>query len=78
MVIDIRSFSDYQKGHLMGAIHIPPTELYREPEKYLRKEVCYTFYCESGNTSFLLVEYLRSLGYQCVNLEGGYSKNVFK
>jgi len=78
MIIDIRDFSSYQKGHLNGAISIPFNKLLLYPEKYLRKDVEYRLYCNSGSQSKMLTSYLNRLGYHCVNIEGGYLKNLFK
>ena len=78
MVIDIRSPEEYAKGHLSGAVNIPFFSLYFHPEKYLEKDKQYILYCQSGSNSFLLVSYLNRKGYHCVNLDGGYAKNLFK
>lgn len=78
MIIDIRSREKYLNGHLDGAIHIPFLELYSNPSKYLNKNKTYQIYCNSGSSSGMLVSYLNSLGYSCVNLDGGYSKHLFK
>ena len=78
MIIDIRDPEKYAKGHLDGAVNIPFFSLYFHPENYLEKSKKYILYCQSGSNSFLLVTYLNKLGYHCVNLEGGYAKNLLK
>ena len=76
IIIDIRDASSYLNGHLPGAIHIPASYLYLQPEKYLNFDTKYSLYCQSGHQSKLLVSYLNMLGYQCVNMDGGYLKNL--
>lgn len=78
MLIDIRDKNQYEMGHLSGAINIPFMKLYNSPSSYLDKNKKYTIYCESGGKSRILVNYLNHQGYNCVNLEGGYSKNLFQ
>ena len=72
MIIDIRSQEEYILGHIESAIWIPAKELFSNPDRYLKKEKTYSLYCNSGSKSKKVVEYLKTLGYNCVNLEGGY------
>lgn len=77
MIIDIRSSSSYSNGHFKGAINIPFSELYLHPDEYLDFHTQYSIYCNSGVKSRILVHYLKQLGYDCVNIEGGYSNHLF-
>ena len=72
MIIDIRSQEEYLLGHIESSIWIPSKELLINPSKYLKKEKTYSLYCNSGNKSKKIVDYLNSKGYNCVNIEGGY------
>lgn len=78
MYIDIRDTRSYKMGHIEGAINIPALKLYKSPSLYLKKDETYYIYCQSGSNSRLLVNYLNSMGYVCINLEGGYSKYLLK
>ena len=78
MIIDIRSKKEYELGHIKNAIWIPSIELYHNPSKYLDKNKTYTLYCNSGHKSHKLVEYLNNLGYQCQDIVGGYTHNLFR
>ena len=78
IILDIRDDASYMKGHLPGAVHISATNLYLHPEKYLNFDTQYSLYCYSGHQSKLLVSYLKMLGYQCVNIEGGTVKNLLQ
>ena len=78
MIIDIRNSTSYLKGHIENAKNIPFSKLYFHPDEYLDKQKTYYLYCDTGHRSKLLVSYLKSLGFKCVNIEGGYSKYLFK
>lgn len=78
MYIDIRDSYIYNKGHIDGAVNIPFFKLFKDPKKYLSKNNTYYIYCQSGQNSKILVNYLNGLGYSCVNVNGGYSKYLLK
>lgn len=71
-VIDIRNNSKYNSGHIPGAINIPEINLSLNPSKYLNKNNIYYLYCEHGSRASMLVNLLNSMGYNCVNINGGY------
>lgn len=73
MYIDIRNKSSYLNGHIPGAININYIELLINHRKYLNKDKQYFIYCDSGNRSLDLVTKLNNLGYNCVNIDGGYN-----
>lgn len=72
-IIDIRNRNSYIMGHIPGSINIDYFELLMNHQKYLKKEEKYCLYCDSGKRSLTLVNKLKSLGYNVVNLEGGYN-----
>ena len=73
IIIDIRSNSKYNIGHIPNSINISEYELMYKHNQYLNKVDTYYLYCDSGFRSSKLVNYLCSLGYKCVNIEGGYN-----
>ena len=73
-IIDIRSRNDFLNGHIQGAILIEKNNLINNPSKYLNKNDKYYIYCNSGITSKKVVYYLNNLGYNTVNIDGGYNK----
>lgn len=73
-IIDIRNKKEYEIGHIPGAISIDSYELLFNPSKYLNKNETYHIYCNSGITSNGVVSKLNSMGYKCVNIDGGYKK----
>ncbi len=71
-IIDIRSQYDYSKGAILGAINIREDLLMMRPREYLKKNEVYYIYCNNGDRSRNCVRYLNALGFQTVNIEGGY------
>ena len=74
MIIDIRNRGEYLLGHIDNAINIEKNTLLSNYGKYLNKSDTYYIYCNSGISSKRVVEYLNSLGYNTVNIDGGYNK----
>ena len=73
-IIDLRSFSAYESGHIRGAIHIP----YEEIEKRLIetrtfKDKLLILYCTRGSTSMKAARQLAGMGYQAKAVIGGFS-----
>jgi len=71
-LIDIRDKYQYLLGHLPNAKNIPYTFLVMMPENYLKKEEVYYIYCSHGEKSRKICSHLQELGYQVVDLIGGY------
>lgn len=76
IIIDVRDKYKYNIGHIANSINIDSIELISNPSKYLNKNQKYYIYCQTGHTSKMIVEKLNSLGYNTVNIEGGY--NLYK
>ena len=71
-IIDIRDKYQYVLGHIPNAQNIPYIYLIMTPENYLEKEKTYYLYCEHGEKSRKVCSHLQELGYQVVDLIGGY------
>lgn len=78
IVIDIRSRLDYEKSHIKDSINIDEYELTINYKNYLRKDKEYLIYCTSGIRSKRIVNYLKRLGYNVNNLEGGYNNYLLQ
>jgi rhodanese-related sulfurtransferase len=76
--IDIRSKRDYIKGHIDGAINIESYDLLLNHKSYLKKNNVYYIYCNNGFKSKIMVNKLNTLGYNCVNVDGGYNNYLLK
>ncbi len=78
IVIDVRSDSDYEKGHIEGAINIPLAKL-REKAKSLDKDKVYVTHCNKGTTGDAAQNVLLNLGFEKVyNISGGYKNYVMQ
>ena len=71
-VIDIRSREKYNNSHIDGSINVPFEKIISSPQDYLSKNSKYYLYCQKGSTSFKVCSILSSLGYDVVNVNGGY------
>lgn len=71
-IIDIRTIERYNNNHIENAINIPFEKLLLNPHNYLNKENKYYLYCQKGSTSYNACQILSKMGYNVVNISGGY------
>ena len=71
-IIDIRSREKYNNNHIPNSINIEFDKLILSPEKYLEKDKIYYIYCQRGKTSINACINLYKLGYNVINIMGGY------
>ena len=72
IIIDARTQSEYDEGHIPGAILIPEYEIADRAEKeLLDKKQLILVYCRSGRRSKIAAEELVKLGYTNVKEFGG-------
>ena len=72
IIIDARTQSEYDQGHIPGAILIPEYEIADRAEKELPdKDQLILIYCRSGRRSKIAAEELVKLGYTNVKEFGG-------
>ena len=69
IIVDVRTFEEYEEGHVKGAINIPYDEIDENVE--LSKEKTILVYCRSGKRSSIAYKQLTSLGYEVYDL-GAY------
>lgn len=77
-IIDIRNKNLYNINHIPGAINIESFELLSSPSKYLNKNDIYYLYCSSGYTSTMVVNKLNEIGYNTVNIDGGFNNYLLR
>lgn len=77
-IIDIRNSYNYSNGHIPGAININGYYLLDHCERYLNKLDTYYIYCQSGSRSKIIVNELIKMGYNVVNISGGYNSYLFR
>ena len=72
IIIDARTQSEYDEGHILNAILIPEYEIADRAEKELtNKNQLILVYCRSGRRSKIAAEELVKLGYTNVKEFGG-------
>ncbi len=76
LLLDVRSQSEYDRGHLAGAHLFPYNQLSdRSKELPVDHQRVILVYCHSGHRSQLAAETLVKLGYKkVVNLSAGFSE----
>lgn len=72
VIVDAREQSEYDEGHIKGAIVIPYTEIEQKAEEMLPdKEQLILVYCRSGRRSKIAAQSLANMGYTNVKEFGG-------
>lgn len=71
IIIDVREPYEYQSGHVMGAINIPPAELMAGAKalENIDKATQLIVYCKTGSRSNASIQILQQMGFQ--NLVNG-------
>lgn len=74
IIIDVRTESEYQQGHIKNAINIPNESIDESVSEILTdKDQLLLVYCRSGNKSKQASEKLAKLGYSNIYEFGGIS-----
>lgn len=72
-ILDVRSRSDFEKGHIPGAVNLPEEEWNRITKDHKKDQVhvvyCYSVVCHLAARAAL---YFASKGIPVVELEGGF------
>ena len=63
VLLDVRSASEYQQGHIPGSINIPLDSIQQVMKKYPKKETPLFVHCLSGGRSGRAVSFLKHEGY---------------
>ena len=72
IIVDAREQSEYDEGHIKGAIVIPYTEIEQKAEEMLpNKDQLILVYCRSGRRSKIAAQSLANMGYTNVKEFGG-------
>ena len=72
VLLDVREQSQFDEGHIPGAVLIPYTEIENKAEAVLtKKDAQILVYCRSGRRSKIAAESLAKLGYTNVKEFGG-------
>ena len=73
-IIDIRDNFLFSIGNIPNSKNIPMNFLIMNPNNYLNKEDVYYIYCNRGINSKKTCEILTSLGYNVINIIGGFEE----
>ena len=73
ILIDIREKYEYILGNIPNSINVPYNYLMILPEEYISKDKKYYIYCDTGSKSRKLCLHLSSIGYDVVDLVGGFT-----
>ncbi len=63
LLLDVRSVSAYEKGHINGAVSIPLIRLLEKKELHIPEKLPILIYCENGHESMMAAEYFAEAGY---------------
>lgn len=77
-LIDLRSSESFNNNHILGAKNIEYNNLINEPYKYLDKGEKNYLYCQRGIKSYKACMYLDKLGFDVVNVAGGYENWILE
>jgi len=74
-LIDVREDSEWERGHLPGAVHIGKGVIERDIEKVIPdRDAEIVLYCGGGFRSALAADALQRMGYRRVlSMDGGFS-----
>ncbi len=70
ILVDVREQNEWDAGHAAEAIHVPLAAIAAQAEA-LRSHDRIVVICRSGRRSATVVDQLRSLGIEAINLSGG-------
>lgn len=74
VLIDTREDSEFNAGHIVGAVHIGKGVIERDIEsKVPNKETALYLYCGGGFRSAIAAESIQRMGYtKAINVDGGW------
>ncbi len=72
LILDVSNSTDYAKGHLAGALHMPPSRIEAGNTNLLKhKEMPVLVYCQTGQVSQQMATRLVKLGFTQVHMLSG-------
>lgn len=78
IIVDVREPDEYTKGHIKGAINIPPSDILAGADKLkgVQKDTEIILYCLSGSRSNASIKILEKMGFS--NLINGINIDNIK
>lgn len=71
ILLDVRTFQEYQEGHIPGSKNIPLQEIDQVSTAVPKKDIPIFVYCHSGARSFQAMQELQRMGYLHIKNIGG-------
>lgn len=72
IILDVRTFEEYESGHIPGALCFPLDDIESKAKVFIpEQDTLYLIYCRSGRRSKLAAEILVELGYTNILEFGG-------
>lgn len=71
-IIDVRSSSEFSKGHIPSSFNIPKKLLLSKYILYLNKDYTYYIICKFGDSSQEVCLFLLKKGYNVINVSDGF------
>ena len=72
VILDVRSFEEYETGHIPGAVNFPLDDIESKAKVFIpEQDTLYLVYCRSGRRSKQAAEILVELGYTSILEFGG-------
>lgn len=66
-LVDVRTREEFKNGHVAGSINIPIQELTTRLDELKVMKQPLILFCASGGRSANAAQYLKQLGYECIN-----------
>ena len=66
-LVDVRTREEFMGGHVAGSFNIPIQELTTRLDELKVMKQPLILYCASGGRSAQAAQYLKQLGYECLN-----------
>jgi phage shock protein E len=77
-IVDVRTQSEFQGGHIKGSVNIPVSELLQRLEELKELEIPLILCCASGGRSAMATQYLKEQNIECVNAGSWHSINYLQ
>jgi len=75
VLVDVRTESEYRKGHIEGAVNIPVDDI-RKRLHELDRDKTIVVYCQVGYRGYIADRILSQNGFKVLNITGGYKSGL--
>ena len=75
VLVDVRTESEYRKGHIEGAVNIPVDDIRKRLHELDRDKII-VVYCQVGYRGYIADRILSQNGFKVLNITGGYKSGL--